>query len=107
MVGRGTGGAYVLPMVQHHPHDHGLWTHDHRFLGRGHAHAERRARAAMLLTAAFMVIEVVAGLIFGSMALLADGVHMATHVGALGLAAGAYWLARRNLANARFTFGSG
>jgi cation diffusion facilitator family transporter len=41
------------------------------------------------------------------MALIADGVHMATHVGALGLAAGAYWLARRNVANARFTFGSG
>ncbi len=41
------------------------------------------------------------------MALLADGVHMATHVGALGLAAGAYWLARRHAANTRFTFGSG
>ena len=41
------------------------------------------------------------------MALLADGVHMATHVGALGLAAGAYWLARRHAANARFSFGSG
>ncbi len=88
-------------------HEHGLWTHDHRFLGHGHAHAERRARAAMLLTAAFMVIEIAAGLIFGSMALLADGVHMATHVGALGLAAGAYWLARRHAANSRFTFGSG
>ena len=41
------------------------------------------------------------------MALLADGVHMATHVGALGLAAGAYWLARRHAANTRFSFGSG
>ena len=41
------------------------------------------------------------------MALLADGVHMATHVGALGLAAGAYWLARRHAGNARFSFGSG
>jgi cation diffusion facilitator family transporter len=41
------------------------------------------------------------------MALLADGIHMATHVGALGLAAGAYWLARRHAANTRFTFGSG
>lgn len=95
-------------MAQHdHAHDHGLWTHDHRFLGHGHAQAERRARAATLLTAAFMVIEIAAGLIFGSMALLADGVHMATHVGALGLAAGAYWLARRHAANSRFTFGSG
>jgi len=53
------------------------------------------------------VVEISAGLIFHSMALLADGVHMATHVGALGLAAGAYWLARRHAANARFSFGSG
>ncbi|HEX3652024.1 MAG TPA: cation diffusion facilitator family transporter [Rhizomicrobium sp.] len=95
-------------MAHHdHAHDHGLWTHDHLFLGRGHAHAERRARAATLLTAVFMVVEITAGLLFRSMALLADGVHMATHVGALGLAAGAYWLARRHAANSRFTFGSG
>jgi len=94
-------------MAHNHAHDHGLWTHNHYFLGHGHEHAERRARAAMFLTAAFMVIEIAAGFFFGSMALLADGVHMATHVGALGLAAGAYWLARRNVANARFTFGSG
>lgn len=94
-------------MAHDHTHDHGLWTHDHRFLGHGHEHAERRARAATLLTAAFMVVEIAAGLWFGSMALLADGVHMATHVGALGLAAGAYWLARRHSGNDRFTFGSG
>jgi len=94
-------------MADHHLHDHGLWTHDHHFLGHGHERAERRARAAMALTAIFMAVEIVAGLLFGSMALLADGVHMATHVGALGLAAGAYWLARRNAGNARFTFGSG
>jgi cation diffusion facilitator family transporter len=94
-------------MADEHLHDHGLWTHDHRFLGHGHERAERRARAAMGLTAAFMAVEVATGVYFGSMALLADGVHMATHVGALGLAAGAYWLARRNVENARFTFGSG
>jgi cation diffusion facilitator family transporter len=94
-------------MAHEHAHDHGLWTHDHRFLGHGHAHAERRARAAMLFTAVFMLLEIAAGLWSGSMALLADGVHMATHVGALGLAAAAYWLARRNAANGRFTFGSG
>jgi cation diffusion facilitator family transporter len=88
-------------------HDHGLWTHDHRFLGHGHEGAERRARLAVLITAAFMAVEVVAGVLFHSMALLADGVHMATHVGALGLAAGAYWLARRHAGNTRFTFGSG
>lgn len=88
-------------------HDHGLWTHDHVFLGHGHERAERRARLATLLTAVFMVVEIAAGLAFGSMALLADGVHMATHVGALGLAAAAYWLARRHAENERFTFGSG
>jgi len=54
-----------------------------------------------------MVVEIATGVMFGSMALLADGVHMATHVGALGLAAAAYWLARRHAADARFSFGSG
>jgi cation diffusion facilitator family transporter len=88
-------------------HDHGLWTHDHHFLGHGHERAEARARLAAGVTAAFMVVEIAAGLIFGSMALLADGIHMGTHVGALGLAAGAYWLARRYSASAKFTFGSG
>ncbi|HWE06132.1 MAG TPA: cation diffusion facilitator family transporter [Rhizomicrobium sp.] len=88
-------------------HEHGLWTHDHHFLGHGHERAERRARVAASITAVFMAVEITAGIVFRSMALLADGVHMATHVGALGLAAGAYWLARRHTANARFTFGSG
>ena len=77
------------------------------FLGHGHGQAERRTRIAVAITAAFMVVEIAAGFAFGSMALLADGVHMATHVGALGLAAGAYWLARRHAQNTRFTFGSG
>jgi cation diffusion facilitator family transporter len=54
-----------------------------------------------------MVVEIVCGLAYHSMALLADGAHMATHVGALGLAAGAYWLARRHAASGRFSFGSG
>ncbi|MGD0142237.1 MAG: CDF family Co(II)/Ni(II) efflux transporter DmeF [Rhizomicrobium sp.] len=88
-------------------HEHGLWTHDHRFLGEGHERSEKRARLAAMVTAVFMVVEIVAGLVFGSMALIADGVHMATHVGALGLAAGAYWLARRHAGDARFSFGSG
>ena len=88
-------------------HEHGLWTHDHRFLGEGHERSEQRARLAAMVTAVFMVVEIAAGLVFGSMALIADGVHMATHVGALGLAAGAYWLARRHAGDARFSFGSG
>ena len=88
-------------------HTHGIWTRDHVFLGAGHSSAESRAKWAAIITAIFMVVEIGCGFAYRSMALLADGVHMATHVGALGLAAGAYWLARRNVANARFTFGSG
>src|SRR5882724_11041996 len=87
-------------------HDH-AWTHDHVYLGAGHARAERRTFFVVYLTAAFMVVEIAAGIVFGSMALLADGVHMATHVGALGLAAWAYWMARRHANNRRFSFGSG
>jgi cation diffusion facilitator family transporter len=89
------------------PHDHGVWTRDHVFLGEGHSSAEARAKWAAIVTALFMVVEIICGFAYHSMALLADGVHMATHVGALGLAAGAYWLARRHAANTRFTFGSG
>jgi len=90
-----------------HAHDHDAWTHGHVYLGHGHGHAESRTRIATLVTAAFMVVEIAAGLVTGSMALLADGIHMATHVGALGLAAAAYFLARRHAQNTRFTFGSG
>jgi cation diffusion facilitator family transporter len=89
------------------PHDHGIWTRDHVFLGQGHSRAETRAKWAAIITAVFMVVEIVCGLAYHSMALLADGAHMATHVGALGLAAGAYWLARRHSGSGRFTFGSG
>jgi cation diffusion facilitator family transporter len=88
-------------------HDHGIWTRDHVFLGHGHSSAEARAKWAAIITALFMVVEIVCGLAYHSMALLADGAHMATHVGALGLAAGAYWLARRHSGSGRFTFGSG
>jgi len=87
-------------------HNH-AWTHDHVYLGAGHSRAEARTRIVVYLTAAFMVVEIIAGLVFGSMALLADGVHMATHVGALGLAAWAYWMARRHAKNRYFSFGSG
>jgi len=90
-----------------HAHNHDAWTHGHIFLGHGHGQAERRTRLAATVTVVFMVVEIAAGVLFHSMALLADGVHMATHVGALGLAAGAYFLARRHAANTRFTFGSG
>jgi cation diffusion facilitator family transporter len=88
-------------------HDHQAWTHGHVFLGHGHGKAEQRAKLAALVTAIFMLVEIAFGFAYHSMALLADGVHMATHVGALGLAALAYFLARRHAGDARFTFGSG
>jgi cation diffusion facilitator family transporter len=93
--------------AQEDTHGHGIWTRDHVFLGQGHSHAETRAKWAAIVTALFMVVEIICGLAYRSMALLADGAHMATHVGALGLAAGAYWLARRHSGSGRFTFGSG
>src|SRR5580704_4981755 len=98
-------------MAHHHAdhsvHDHGMWTKDHVFLGASHGRSESKAKLAALVTAVFMTVEITCGFLYHSMALLADGVHMATHVGALGLAAGAYWLARRHAADRRFTFGSG
>jgi cation diffusion facilitator family transporter len=98
-------------MAHHHAdhslHDHGMWTKDHVFLGASHSRSESKAKLAALVTSVFMLVEIGCGFLYHSMALLADGVHMATHVGALGLAAGAYWLARRHAGNARFTFGSG
>lgn len=82
-------------------------THEHVFLGRSHDENARRTLAVVGLTSLMMVAEIVAGWLTGSMALLADGVHMATHAGALGVAAGAYAFARRHARNPRFTFGTG
>ena len=70
--------------------------HSHVFLGEGHASAERRTWAVIWLCGAMMLIEIVGGLIFGSLALVADGLHMSTHAGALLLAALAYSYARRH-----------
>ncbi|SUS07388.1 Cation transporter [uncultured Defluviicoccus sp.] len=82
-------------------------SHSHVFLGRAHDENARRTMWVMVLTAAMMVAEIVAGLVFGSMALLADGVHMATHAGAFAVSAGAYAFASRHANNPRFTFGTG
>lgn len=82
-------------------------THDHVFLGARHDANARRTLWVVLLTAAMMVAEIVAGLAFNSMALLADGFHMATHAGALGVAAAAYAYARRHAHSRRYTFGTG
>jgi cation diffusion facilitator family transporter len=90
-----------------HSHSLDQWTHDHVFLGPKHAHNERRTWLVVALTAIMMVGEIVAGSFFGSMALLADGWHMATHACALGIAAAAYLFARQHASNSRFAFGTG
>lgn len=90
-----------------HSHSLDRWTHDHVFLGAKHSRNERRTWFVVALTAVMMVGEIVAGILFGSMALLADGWHMATHAAALGIAALAYFFARRQARNTHFTFGTG
>src|SRR5437660_5006311 len=90
-----------------HSHSLDRWTHNHVFLGSKHARNERRTWCVVALTSVMMVGEIVAGTLFGSMALLADGWHMATHAAALGIAALAYLFARRQAANTHFTFGTG
>lgn len=81
--------------------------HGHDFLGRSHDRNARRTRWVVALTVVMMVAEIAAGLITGSMALLADGFHMATHAGALAIAAVAYWYAKRHIGNPRYSFGTG
>jgi cation diffusion facilitator family transporter len=82
-------------------------THDHVFLGGNHARNERKVWLVIAITAMVMVVEIVAGTAYGSMALLADGWHMSTHAGAMLIAAAAYWYARRRVRDTRFTFGTG
>lgn len=82
-------------------------THDHVFLGAAHDDNARRTLWVVGLTAAMMVGEIVAGYLTGSMALLADGFHMATHAGALTATAVAYAYAKRHAADRRFSFGTG
>jgi cation diffusion facilitator family transporter len=81
--------------------------HSHVFLGEGHEINERKAWAVILLCGGMMLVEIVGGLMFGSIALVADGMHMSTHAGALLLAALAYSYSRKHLTDSRFTFGTG
>jgi cation diffusion facilitator family transporter len=83
------------------------WTHDHVFLGADHARNERRTRIVIALCCTMMVAEIVGGILFRSMALVADGLHMSTHAAALLIAATAYAFARRRANDGRFTFGTG
>src|SRR5215813_8885572 len=81
--------------------------HGHVFLGEGHERNERRTWLVIALCSFMMIAEIAGGILFGSIALVADGLHMSTHVSALLLAALAYRYARRHVDDARFSFGTG
>lgn len=90
-----------------HTQNIALWSHGHRFGTGAETGAERRTRIVVGLTLATMVAEIAVGLLTNSMALLADGFHMATHAAALGIAAFAYRHARRHADDRRYSFGTG
>jgi cation diffusion facilitator family transporter len=81
--------------------------HNHVFLGADHERSERKTWAVIALCGAMMAAEIIGGLLFGSIALVADGLHMSTHAGALLLAALAYRFSRRYAHDTRFSFGTG
>ncbi|QKD82914.1 CDF family Co(II)/Ni(II) efflux transporter DmeF [Thermoleptolyngbya sichuanensis A183] len=89
-----------------HIHTLEPWQHPHDFLIR-QDRAERKTQIVLVLTAVTMVAEIAAGTLFGSMSLLADGWHMATHVAAFGITVFAYQYARKQANNPQYTFGTG
>jgi len=90
-----------------HTRDTERWQHDHVFAQDRVRPGESRTLLVVVITATMMVVEIAAGLVYGSMALLADGLHMASHTAALGMAFLAYVVARRLAADERFSFGTG
>ena len=90
-------------------HGHRLeeWQHNHVFGQDRKKSGEIRSLIVVALTVVMMVWEILAGVLYGSMALLADGLHMGSHAVALGIAAFAYAYARRNAGNTQFSFGTG
>lgn len=84
----------------------GEWQHHHQF-NMENPQGERNTWKVIFLTLVMMVIEIVAGLLFGSMALLADGFHMATHTFALGITVIAYYYSRKHAHDRRYSFGTG
>jgi cation diffusion facilitator family transporter len=90
-----------------HSHSMDDFRHEHLFLGEDHSRNERKTWTVIALCGAMMAAEIIGGALFGSMALIADGLHMSTHAGALLIAALAYTYARRHAHDARFTFGTG
>lgn len=83
------------------------WTHDHVFNQDKQRAGEKRTILIVVITAVMMVVEITAGLVYGSMALLADGLHMASHAAALGISVFAYVISRRLASDPRFAFGVG
>lgn len=90
-----------------HDHDISRRQHDHRFGQDLKKPGEARTRIVIVLTLTMMLVEIIAGIVYGSMALLADGIHMASHAVALGINAFAYVYARRHAGNPAFSFGTG
>jgi cation diffusion facilitator family transporter len=82
-------------------------SHAHVFLGTEHEKNEKQTWLVIWLCSAMMILEIVGGIWFGSIALVADGMHMSTHAGALLLAALAYRFARKHANDPRFSFGTG
>lgn len=83
------------------------WQHEHVFGQDMVKPGERRTLWVILITATMMIVEITAGLIYGSMALLADGLHMGSHTAALGITIIAYVYTRRCATDSRFCFGTG
>jgi cation diffusion facilitator family transporter len=90
-----------------HSHNLEQWQHSHVFGQDRQRAGEIRTLVVVLITAAMMVVEIVAGIVFGSMALLADGLHMASHAAALGISFLAYVVSRRLASDRSFTLGVG
>src|SRR5262249_50117400 len=90
-----------------HTHSIDHFRHSHVFLGDAHERNERKTWAVIAICTAMMVVEIAGGLWFGSVALIADGLHMSTHAGALLIAALAYTYSRRYVNDERLTFGTG
>jgi cation diffusion facilitator family transporter len=87
--------------------DYPLASHEHVFLGEGHERNERKTWAVIVLCSLMMLVEIVGGSLFGSLALVADGLHMSTHASAMLIAALAYSYARKHARDRRFVFGTG
>ncbi len=90
-----------------HSRNKEAWSHDHTFGQENRRPGESKTLLVIAITSMMMIVELVAGIVYGSMALLADGLHMASHAAALSISAFAYIYARRNARNQAYSFGTG